>query len=63
MIGETCGIIAGVGPKLWIGTAIFGIIVGGAIFLAVLIASTLGILIPIFFKKLGVDPAVTSGLR
>ena len=35
--------------------------VGGAMFLAILYATTLGILLPFALRRLGVDPALASG--
>ena len=35
--------------------------IGAALMLAMLISSGVGTLVPIFFKKIGVDPAVASG--
>lgn len=38
-----------------------GIVVGISIFLAVSLSATMGVLIPITFKRINVDPAVASG--
>ena len=35
--------------------------VGFSLFVAVVLASTSGVLIPVFFKRIGFDPAIASG--
>jgi magnesium transporter len=35
--------------------------IGVSLFLAMLVSSTVGTLIPMFFKKIKIDPAVASG--
>ncbi|HID32057.1 MAG TPA: magnesium transporter [bacterium (Candidatus Stahlbacteria)] len=65
LIGGVCGVILGVATALRAllvqKNPILGLIVGLAMFLAVTLATTLGGVIPILFKKLGIDPALASG--
>ncbi len=73
-VGLSNGIILGVCSMILIGlyimifkgkTAIlaFGVsfCIGAALILAMLISSAVGTVIPLFFKKIGIDPAVASG--
>lgn len=43
------------------GNPIFGAVVGGALFLAIVLASLSGTLIPLLFQRLNIDPAVAAG--
>ncbi|HIE05659.1 MAG TPA: magnesium transporter, partial [bacterium (Candidatus Stahlbacteria)] len=65
LVGFVCGIVLGGATALRAfliqGDIALGVIVGVAMFCAVTLATTLGGVIPIIFKKLGVDPALTSG--
>jgi magnesium transporter len=61
-MGIVCGIFMACVAFLWKGGHIaLGVIVGLSIFLAVSLSATMGVLIPITFKRLNVDPAVASG--
>jgi magnesium transporter len=62
LMGIVCGIIMAVVAFLWgSGQLVLGLVVGMSIFLAVSLSATLGVLIPITFKRMNVDPAVASG--
>jgi len=61
LMGAICGgAVSGV-VYVWLHNGLLGIIVGGAMFCAVTVAASLGILVPVFFNKLQVDPALASG--
>ena len=73
-VGLFCGLILGVLSILFVGLYIMlakeypasfafavSLCIGAALMLAMLISSGVGTLVPIFFKKIGVDPAVASG--
>jgi magnesium transporter len=61
-MGIACGIVMAGAAFLWRGgQATLGIVVGVSIFLAVSLSATMGVLIPITFKRMNVDPAVASG--
>ena len=47
--------------KAWLFSLLVSGCVGGALLLAMLISSVVGTLIPMFFKKINIDPAVASG--
>ena len=61
IMGATCGVAVGLVGYLWHGNATIGLIVGIAMVIAMIIASTMGTLAPAFFKKIKVDPAIASG--
>lgn len=73
-VGLFCGLILGVLSVLFVGLYIMlakgypahyafavSLCIGAALMLAMFISSAVGSLVPMFFKKIGVDPAVASG--
>lgn len=64
-IGLALGLILGclfLGvSRLWVGTMLIGVSVGLAMMSAIFFSVILGALIPLFFRRIGVDPAVASG--
>ncbi len=46
---------------VWQDSLWLGLIVGVSMFLAITMTTTLGVLIPIFFRSIKIDPAVASG--
>jgi magnesium transporter len=56
-LGGLVGVIAGI----WLSGLSLGIIVGLSMALAVTISTMNGIFIPLFFRKVGIDPALASG--
>lgn len=62
IMGAVCGVIISCVASVWMGkNLIFGAVVGLSIFLAMSLSAVLGVLIPIIFKKIKVDPAIASG--
>jgi magnesium transporter len=61
IIGAVCAIVVGVIGAAWHGTAMFGVVVGAAMFISVNLAGAAGTAIPIVSKRLGLDPALTAG--
>lgn len=61
IIGLVCGIMGGVIGFLWQGSWLIGIVVFVAMFIAISFGALLGVLVPLFFKKIKIDPAVASG--
>jgi magnesium transporter len=61
LLGIACGFIIGVIARFWTGGVILGAIVGGAMFCSIACASMMGVLLPLTFNKLKIDPAVASG--
>ncbi|MEO5656942.1 MAG: magnesium transporter [Nitrospiria bacterium] len=61
LMGTICGTIVGVVAQIWHGPAMLGVVVGVSMFIAITVASIMGTLMPIFLRKLGIDPAISSG--
>jgi len=62
LMGTACGVAVALAAFLWRrGEIILALVVGVSIFLAMSLSATMGVLIPIFFKRLNVDPAIASG--
>ena len=49
------------GAAMTVSLAYYGLIVGVSLFLAILLASMNGALVPLFFDRIGIDPAVAAG--
>jgi len=61
--GTTFGIALGVIAWLWKGSAMLGVVAGGALFLNIaFVASTTGVLLPMTLRRIGVDPATIAGV-
>lgn len=60
--GVILGISIGLLAYLWQGNAALGIILGVSMILNLLIAATMGVLVPTTLKRIGVDPALASGV-
>jgi len=61
IMGTACGFAVGLIGYIWHGNPTIGLVVGIAMVVAMIIASTMGTLAPAFFKKIKVDPAIASG--
>lgn len=61
LIGLTCALAATGLAWFWIGNTLVGICVGVAMFLVISISVMLGVVAPLVFERLGIDPAIASG--
>jgi len=61
VMGALCGTIIGIVAHIWHGNFILGIIISISMFFAITVASLMGALVPIIFKRLNIDPAIASG--
>lgn len=61
VMGLSCGLVVGGAAQLWHGNAYLGLVVGLAMLAAITAASLMGTLAPAVFRRLGVDPAISSG--
>ncbi len=61
LMGIICGTIVGAAALLFQKSIILGVIVALSMFIAITIAATLGVLVPLAFKKLRIDPAISTG--
>ncbi len=60
IMGSVCGLTVGVVAWGWHGNPYLGMVVGLAMVIAMAVASTMGVIAPAAFKKLGIDPAIAS---
>jgi magnesium transporter len=61
IMGLACGIIVGVVGIFWQGQMAFGIVLSIAMFMAVIVAATIGAIMPLVFNKFNIDPAIATG--
>lgn len=61
IMGIACGLVAGCAAVLWHKDPLLGPIVALAMVIAITTAASMGTLIPAFFKKIKIDPAIASG--
>ncbi len=59
-IGSILGLIVGVIAAIWQQKPMLGVVVGLAMLGNMLTAATMGTLVPLIFRRIGVDPAVAS---
>jgi len=61
VIGVCCGIIGGAFGMVWYGNPILGLVIFISMFLTITYAAIMGLILPLLFRRLKVDPAVASG--
>ncbi|RQW90944.1 MAG: magnesium transporter, partial [Geobacter sp.] len=61
LMGVACGLVAGCAATLWHKDPVLGPIVALAMIIAITTAACMGTLVPAFFKKLKIDPAIAAG--
>ncbi len=59
--GLVLGLLIGAAAWIWQGDIYLGIVVGGALMINTIVAVSLGGTIPLFLKRMNVDPALASG--
>lgn len=62
VIGLIVGVALGVVGYVWIGNMYLGIVLASAMFLTIIIAGTIGAMIPLMLRAFGFDPALGSGV-
>ena len=60
IMGVVCGVVVGLVAFLWHHNPYLGVVVGLAMVTAMMVAASMGVLAPSFFKKIGIDPAIAS---
>ena len=61
VLGLSCGLTVGLIAWIWKGMIVLGVIVGFSMFIAILIAATLGAAVPVILDRMKADPALASG--
>ncbi len=61
MMGVSCGVVVGLVGYLWHHSFVLGLVVGISMMVAMTVAASMGTLVPTFFRKIHVDPAIASG--
>ena len=59
--GTVLGVLIAIVAMIWDGSPYLGLVVGATLALNTLIAVSIGGTVPLFLKRLGVDPAIASG--
>ena len=60
IVGLLCSSIAAIAAVFLHGNMVLAVIVGLSMWVNMLTAATIGTLVPLFFKKIGIDPAIAS---
>ena len=61
IIGLVCGIFVGCIGGFWLKGLLYGTIIGCSMIFTILISTCTGLLFPLLFNRIGIDPAVASG--
>jgi magnesium transporter len=61
LMGIACGLVAGLVALIWHGEILLGATVSVAMIAALVVAATVGVLVPYLFRRIGVDPAIAAG--
>ena len=61
IMGAVCGLGLGLVASLWLQSWMLGVVAGVAMFFALNTSAMMGVLLPTFFNRIGVDPAITAG--
>jgi magnesium transporter len=55
-------LLAGFGATYWFDDLVLGGVIGSAMVINMMVAGVSGAILPIFFDRIGIDPAVASGV-
>ncbi|HSL84135.1 MAG TPA: magnesium transporter, partial [Thermoanaerobaculia bacterium] len=61
LLGVTCALVVAGAAVVLQRNPLYAVVVGGAMMIALTLASLNGALVPLLFEKLGIDPAIASG--
>ncbi len=61
ILGVSTGMVAGLAALVLHHSPVYSVVVGSAMLCAIVVASMNGVMIPLLFQRLGVDPAVAAG--
>lgn len=60
--GAAIGLVMAIGTYAWKGDWMLGVVLGLALIINMFVAGAVGTVIPVLLKRIGVDPAVASGI-
>jgi len=60
IMGIVCGLVIAAVATVWHQNIYLGVVVGVAMVTAITVAACMGVLVTVFFKKIGIDPAIAS---
>jgi magnesium transporter len=60
IMGTVCGLVIAAVAMIWHKNLYFGLVVGLAMVTAITVAACMGVIVTVFFKKIGFDPAIAS---
>ncbi len=60
-MGPACGLVVGIAASLWHGNPALGLLVATAMTVCIVVATLMGILVPVIFSRASIDPALASG--
>ena len=60
IMGTVCGLVIAAVAMIWHKNLYFGLVVGLAMVTAITVAACMGVIVTVFFKKMGFDPAIAS---
>jgi len=60
IMGSVCGLVIALVAMTWHQNLYIGLVVGIAMVAAITVAACMGVIVPSFFKKVGIDPAIAS---
>ena len=61
LIGVICGVLVGSVTSLWQGNALLGLALACSMNVAIMVSAVIGLVLPLIFKAIRVDPAMASG--
>ncbi|MBO8169577.1 MAG: magnesium transporter [Thermoanaerobacteraceae bacterium] len=61
IIGSVCGALIAAAAYIWQRNMMLGVVVGGSLFMTLIIGTLAGTVIPLLLYRFGIDPAVASG--
>lgn len=61
LIGVICGLVVGGTASFWQGSERLGLALAGSMTLAIFLSALVGLLLPLLFRRLKIDPAMASG--
>ncbi|MBP9864924.1 MAG: magnesium transporter [Candidatus Omnitrophica bacterium] len=61
LIGVICGVIVGSVTWFWQGSWILGVAIACSMNVAIMVSAVIGLVLPVLFKTLRIDPALASG--